>query len=162
MDLFASRKSTHLPVYLPIDRKDRRAVGINASAQRWKFKKKYAFSPPQLIPLLLAKMREILGVLILITPFLTRSAWLSEPGLAPVVHTATSTASRSSRHGNGSAQREPFTISQKAQVVNVVVIQRTFWYEGNRSTNGGVHLSLIEEIHDGPVQICMAIMVSVV
>ena len=109
-------------IYSSIDRKDIRAVGINASVQRWKFKKKYAFPPPQLIPLLLAKMRETLGVFILITHLWTKSAWLPEPGLVPVVHTATSTASKSSRLGNGPAQREPFTIALQAQVVNVVVI----------------------------------------
>ena len=63
VDLFASRESAHLPVYFSIDRKDRRAAGINALVQRWKFKKKYAFPPPQLIPMILAKMRETSGVL---------------------------------------------------------------------------------------------------
>ena len=79
-DLFASRESAHLPVYFSIDRKDRRAAGINAQVQRWKFKKKYAFPPPQLIPLISAKIRDFGGsqLLILITPFWTRSAWLPE------------------------------------------------------------------------------------
>ena len=40
VDLFASRESAHLPVYFSIYRKDRRAAGINALVQRWKFKKK--------------------------------------------------------------------------------------------------------------------------
>ena len=58
VDLFTLRESAHLPVYFSIDRKDRRTAGTNALVQRWKFKKKYAFPPPQLIPLILAKMRE--------------------------------------------------------------------------------------------------------
>ena len=58
VDLFTSRESAHLPVYFSRDRKDRRAAGINAPVQRWKFKKKYAFPLPQLILLILAKMRE--------------------------------------------------------------------------------------------------------
>ena len=80
VNLFASRELAHLPVYFSIDRKDRRATGINALEQRWKFKKKYAFPPPQLIPLILAKMRDFGGseLLILITTFWTRSAWLPE------------------------------------------------------------------------------------
>ena len=44
VDLCASRESAHLPVYFSIYRKDKR--GINALVQRRKFKKKYAFSPP--------------------------------------------------------------------------------------------------------------------
>ena len=61
VDLFASRESAHLPVYFSIDRKDRRVAEINALIQRWQFKKKYASPPPQLIPLILAKIRDFGG-----------------------------------------------------------------------------------------------------
>ena len=124
VNLFASRESAHLPVYFSIDRKDRRAAGINALVQRWKFRKKYGFPPPQLIPLILAKVRDFGGsqLLILITPFWTRSAWLPEllqlsiqpPLLFPDRPDTVMDLNR----GNAP------TVAQQAQVDTMVVMQR--------------------------------------
>ena len=61
IDLFDFRKSDHLPVYFSLDKKDRRAAGINALVQHWNL---YAF-PHQLISLVLVMIKEIKGVLML-------------------------------------------------------------------------------------------------
>ena len=58
--------------------KDRRAAGIDALVQPWNFSRMYAFLPHQLILLVLATMKEIKGVLMLVTPSWTRSVWLPE------------------------------------------------------------------------------------
>ena len=60
----------------------------------------------------------------------SENSFLDEIGLAartsPVVHTATSTASRSSRQSDSSSeQKERPTIAQQAQVDSMVVMQQT-------------------------------------
>ena len=50
----------------------------NALNQPWTFKHIYAFPPPQIIPLILARMRECKGTLVLVTSFWSRTAWLPE------------------------------------------------------------------------------------
>ena len=78
VDLFASNRSAQVERYFTLDRKDKRAAGINASEKEWDFKLMYAFPPPQLIPRILDRMNEHRGTLILITAFWTRAAWLPE------------------------------------------------------------------------------------
>ena len=51
---------------------------VNALDQDWNFTRMYVFPPPQLIPLILAKLRGCRRVLIMVTAFWTRSALLSE------------------------------------------------------------------------------------
>ena len=78
VDLFASQRSALLPQYFSIDRKDKKALGIDALEQTWKFQLMYAFPPPQLIPMVLAKIRMTKATLILVAPFWTRASWLPE------------------------------------------------------------------------------------
>ena len=78
MDLFAPRRSSHLPIYFSVERRAGKSAGFNALNQDWNFRRMYASPPPQPIPLILAKLRGCRGVLIMVTPFWTRSAWLPE------------------------------------------------------------------------------------
>ena len=57
-------RSFRLP-QVSLDKKDRRAAGINALVQPWNFSRMYVFPPHQLIPLVLVRMKEIKGVLML-------------------------------------------------------------------------------------------------
>ena len=50
----------------------------NALNQPWTFKHMYAFPPSQIIPLILARVRECKGTLVLVTSFWSRTAWLPE------------------------------------------------------------------------------------
>ena len=78
IDLFASRRSVQVKTYFSLDRRDNHSAGTNVLHQSWTFKHMYAFPPPQIIPLILGRMRECKGTLILVTPFWSRAAWLPE------------------------------------------------------------------------------------
>ena len=78
IDLFASRRSAQVKTYFSLDRRDNHSTGTNALNQSWTFKHIYAFPLPQIIPLILGRMRECKGTLILVTPFWSRAAWLPE------------------------------------------------------------------------------------
>ena len=79
IDLFASNRSAQLvETYFSLDRRDKLSAGTNALNQTWAFNLMYAFPPPQIIPLILARMKECKGTLILVTPFWSRAAWLPE------------------------------------------------------------------------------------
>ena len=64
--------------YFSLDRRDHHSAGTNALNQPWTFKRMYAFPPPQIIPLILARMMECRGALVLVTPFRSREAWIPE------------------------------------------------------------------------------------
>ena len=78
IDLFASRRSAQVKTYFSLDRRDNHSAGTNALNQSWTFKHMYASPPPQIIPLILGRMRECKGTLILVTPFWSRAVWLPE------------------------------------------------------------------------------------
>ena len=78
IDLFASRRSAQVKTYFSLDWRDNHSAGTNALNQSWTFKHMYAFPPPQVIPLILGRMRECKGTLILVTPFWSRAAWSPE------------------------------------------------------------------------------------
>ena len=68
VDLFASSRSAKVRNYFTLDKRDSRALGVNALQLPWEFIRMYAFLPPQLILLILAKMRPSTASLILVTP----------------------------------------------------------------------------------------------
>ena len=76
VDLFASRRSALPPQYFSIDRKDKKALGVDALELTWKFQLMYAFPPPQLIPMISAKIRMTKATLILVAPFWTKARCL--------------------------------------------------------------------------------------
>ena len=78
VDLFASNRSAQVERYFTLDRRDKKAAGINALEKEWDFELMYAFPPPQLISRILDRMNEHRETLILIIPFWTRAAWLPE------------------------------------------------------------------------------------
>ena len=54
-DIFASNRSAQVETYFSLDRRDKLSAGTNALNQTWVFYLMYAFPPPQIIPLILAK-----------------------------------------------------------------------------------------------------------
>ena len=69
IDLFASNRSAQVETYFSLDRRDKLSTGTSALNQTWAFNLMYAFPPPHIIPLILARMKECKGTLILVTPF---------------------------------------------------------------------------------------------
>ena len=78
INLFASNRSAQVETYFSLDRRDKLSAGTNALKQTWAFNLMYAFPPPQIIPLILAKMKECKVTLILVTAFWSRAALLPE------------------------------------------------------------------------------------
>lgn len=76
IDLFALSEAHLLPHYFTIHRHDPAALALDALHQNWSFNHLYAFPPPQLIPLTLAKLAESQASMILITPWWTEAMWL--------------------------------------------------------------------------------------
>ena len=159
VDLFASNRSAQVERYFMLDWKDKRATWINALEREWDFKLMYAFPPPQLIPRILDRMNEHRGTLILITPSWTRVAWLPEliqmsmkqPLRLPLQQSTVSDLSTGSDLPSLSKFR-----------LTVWTICGNLPGAGSRSDFGGVHLRILEGIHEVPVCLRMENMVGVV
>ena len=80
IDLFASRRSKQVSKYFTPDQHDLRALGTDALYQNWNYKKAllYAFPPPMLIPLVLARVHEFRVSVILGTPWWSRAPGIPE------------------------------------------------------------------------------------
>ena len=80
IDLFASAQTRQVRRYFSADLRDRTALGIDAFLQSWEDlgSPLYAFPPPMLIPLVLARVHQLSAQMILITPWWPRAPWLPE------------------------------------------------------------------------------------
>ena len=80
VDLFASARTKQVRQYFTTDRHDHRALGTDALHHKWEFRGSllYAFPPPMLIPLVLARIHQYKTVMIIVTPWWPHAPWLPE------------------------------------------------------------------------------------
>ena len=126
--LFASRRSVQVKTYFSLDRRDNHSAGRNALNQSWTFKHMYAFPPPQIVPLILGRMRECKGTLILVTPFWSKAAWLPE-----LLQMAVRAPFRLSRHP--STVRDPSTgrpLVAETEADGLAHMREAFRVQGDR------------------------------
>ena len=80
IDLFASAQTRQVRRYFSADLRDLTALGIDAFLRSWEDlgSPLYAFPPPMLIPLVLARVHQLSAQKILITQWWPRAHWLPE------------------------------------------------------------------------------------
>lgn len=75
IDLFATSRSTVVPVYASIEAWDQQAAFINAFSQTWQFQLAWVFPPPPLIPRVLRHLNQSLGTYLLMVPRWETAFW---------------------------------------------------------------------------------------
>ena len=76
VDLFASRQTAQLEMYMTLDQGDNQALAVDALAQEWDFRLVYAFPPPSLVPTVLSRLAESQCKMLLIAPCWCDTYWL--------------------------------------------------------------------------------------
>ena len=128
VDFFASNRSAQVETYFSLDRRAKLSAGTSALNQTWAFNLMYAFPPPQIIPLILAKMKECKGTLILVTPFWYRAAWYT--GTPADVSSGASTPNSTSEYGERPDHRQEPVVIAEAQADSMVYLRNTFQNQG--------------------------------
>ena len=87
VDLFASARTKQVRQYFTTDRHDHRALGTDALHHKWEFRGSplYAFPPPMLIPLVLARIHQYKTVMIIVTPWWPRSLGVHRSAIATLL-----------------------------------------------------------------------------
>lgn len=75
VDLFASKRSAVVPVYVAEDVRDRSALYVDAFSRIWEWKLAWIFPPPCLLPIVLRHLNNAKGIYMVVCPRWEKVHW---------------------------------------------------------------------------------------